>query len=85
MEALVGKEVVVDVESLFVFLGRLQLVGDKTLTLKNADVHDLRDSTTTREAYIREARVHGIQPNRKSVEVRLEKVVSVSLLQDVIE
>ncbi|GEM_PF-145739 len=85
VEELVGKIIVVDVESPFVYLGRLQEVRDKTLLLKNADVHDLRDSTTTREVYIRDARVHGVQPNRKSVQVRLDQIVSVSMLDDVIE
>jgi small nuclear ribonucleoprotein (snRNP)-like protein len=85
VEEFIGKQVVVDVESPFVYLGRLHALHDKTLVLKAADVHDMRDSTTTREVYVREARVHGIQPNRKTVYVRLEKVVSVSPLDDVIE
>ena len=84
MDEFVGKNVVVDVESMFVYVGKLQEVRDKTLVLKNADVHDLRDSKTTREIYVRDARVHGIQPNRKSVLVRLDKIVSVALLDDVI-
>ena len=85
MEEFIGKQVVVDVESPFVYLGRLHVINDKTLVLKAADVHDMRDSTTTREVYVREARVHGIQPNRKTVYIRLEKVVSISPLDDVIE
>lgn len=84
MDELVGKNVVVDVESPFVYVGRLHEVRDKTLILKSADVHDLRDSTTTREVYVRDARVHGIQPNRKSVQLRLDKVISIALLDDVI-
>ena len=84
MEEFVGKNVVVDVESPFVYVGRLHEVRDKTLVLKSADVHDLRDSTTTREVYVRESRVHGIQPNRKTVYIRLEKVVSISILDEVI-
>ncbi len=84
MEDLVGKPVVVDVVAPYVYLGKLVEVRDKTLVLKNADVHDLRDSTTTREVYVREARVHGLQSNRKLVYVRLEHVVSVSILEDVI-
>lgn len=83
MEDLTGRQVVVDVESPFVYVGRLHEVR-KTLVLKQADVHDLRDSTTTREVYVRDSRVHGIQANRKLVYVRLDKVVSVSLLEDVI-
>lgn len=84
MDEFVGKNVVVDVESPFVYVGRLHEVREKTLVLKIADVHDLRDSTTTREIYVRDARVHGIQPNRKSVQVRLDKVVSIAMLDDVI-
>ncbi len=84
MEEFVGKNVVVDVDSPYVYVGRLHEVRDKTLILRSADVHDLRDSTTTREVYVRDARVHGIQPNRKTVHVRLEKVVSIALLDDVI-
>ena len=85
MEDFIGKQVVVDVEAPFVYLGRLHAIHDKTLVLKAADVHDLRDSTTTREVYVRQVRVHGIQPNRKSVHIRLEKVVSISPIEDVIE
>ncbi len=85
MEEFIGKQVVVDVESPFVYLGRLHAINEKTLVLKATDVHDMRDSTTTREVYVREARVHGIQPNRKTVYIRLEKIVSISPLDDVIE
>ena len=84
MEEFVGKNVVVDVESPYVYVGRLHELRDKTLILRAADVHGLRDSTTTREVYVRDARVHGIQPNRKTVYVRLEKIVSISLLDEVI-
>lgn len=85
MENLIGQQVVVDVESAIVYLGRLHAIDDKTVVLKAVDVHDLRDSATTREVYVRESRVHGIQPNRKTVYIRLEKIVSVSPLEDVIE
>ncbi len=85
MEDFIGKQVVVDVEAPFVYLGRLAAIHDKTLVLKGADVHDLRDSATTREVYVREVRVHGIEPNRKSVHIQLEKIVSISPLEDVIE
>ncbi len=85
VEEFIGKHVVVDVEAPFVYLGRLHAIHEKTLVLKGVDVHDLRDSTTTREVYVRESRVHGIQPNRKTVYIRLEKVVSISPLEDVIE
>ncbi len=84
VEELLGKVVVIDVESPFVFVGKLVEVREKSLVLKQADVHDLRDSTTTREIYVRDARVHGIQANRKTVYVRIDQIVSVSHLDDVI-
>jgi ferredoxin-fold anticodon binding domain-containing protein len=84
VEHLVGKEIVIDVDSPFVYVGVLESVTTASLILTNADVHDLRDSTTSREIYIRDARVHGIQPNREAVIVRQERVLSVSLLKDVI-
>jgi hypothetical protein len=84
VEELIGKVVVIDVEALFVYVGKLVEVREKSLVLKQADVHDLRDSTTTREIYVRDARVHGIQANRKTVYVRTEQIVSVSHLDDVI-
>lgn len=84
MEELLGKVVVIDVASPFVYVGKLVEVREKSLVLKQADVHDLRDSTTTREIYVRDARVHGIQANRKTVYVRIDQIVSVSHLDDVI-
>ncbi|MEZ6062604.1 MAG: hypothetical protein R3C19_19855 [Planctomycetaceae bacterium] len=85
MQELVGNTVVIDVESLFVFVGTLSEVRDKTLILTNADVHDLRDSKTTRELYVLDSKVHGIRANRKRVLVPLHQVVSVSLLADVLQ
>lgn len=84
MEELLGKVVVIDVESPFVYVGKLLEIREKSLVLKQADAHDLRDSTTTREIYVRDARVHGIQANRKLVYVRTDRIVSISALDDVI-
>lgn len=83
MEQLLNKNVVVDVESMFVYLGQLTAVTDKTLTLIKADVHDLRDSTTTRERYILDSRMDGIRTNRERVLIARCGVVSISALEDV--
>lgn len=84
MEELLGRIVVIDVESPFVYVGKLLEIREKSVVLRQADVHDLRDSTTTREIYVRDARVHGIQANRKVVYVRTDGIVSISALDDVI-
>lgn len=81
----VGREVVLDVSSLYVYLGKLAAVDRHALILEDADVHDLRDTATNRERYVVEARHHGIRPNRRRVVVRREEVVSLSALEDVID
>lgn len=79
-----GSEVVVDVRSLFVYIGCLRDADAHYLVLTEADVHDLRDSTTNRELYVHETRLHGIRANRDRVLVRLDEIVSVSRLDEVI-
>jgi hypothetical protein len=82
--SLMGREVVVDVSSSFVFAGTLVDLDQNVLSLERADVHDLRDSTTTRERYTMETRMHGIRVNRQQAFVMLHQVVSVSALEDVL-
>ncbi|MGD2125274.1 MAG: hypothetical protein PVG99_04295 [Desulfobacteraceae bacterium] len=79
------KEVVLDTTSDFVYIGKLQDVGDYFITLEDADVHDRRESPSLNEKYIIDARKYGIRCNRKLVHIRLEEVISFSLLKDVIE
>lgn len=84
IESLFGREVVLDVAGPYVFLGRLTTADDKFLALEDADVHDLRDTATTREEYVLSARRHGISPNRRRAFVRTDDLVSLSALEDVI-
>ncbi len=85
LDELIGREVVLDATSLFVFVGTLVGQDQRYFTLENADVHDLRDTTTSRELYVLESKRHGIRSNRRRVLVRLEEIVSLSALDDVLE
>ncbi len=82
--ALRHKEVVIDLASQYVVLGTLISDEGPYLVLEDADVHDLRDSTTNREQYVVEARRHGIQANRKCTRLRKEEVVCIAKLEDVL-
>jgi hypothetical protein len=84
LASLLENEVVLDVAGPYVFLGRLVGGDEKYLALADADVHDLRDTATTREEYVIAARRHGVAPNRTKVFVRTADVVSISALRDVI-
>jgi hypothetical protein len=83
--SLMNREVVLDMSGSYVYLGRLVAEDARYLTLENVDVHDLRDTTTTRERYVLEAKIHGIRANRKRTLVRREEVLSVSALEDVLD
>lgn len=77
--------IVIDAVSEFVFTGTLVGGDHRYLILADADVHDLRDSKTTRDEYVIEIRRFGVRPNRSRVHVSRDQVVSVSLLSDVVE
>ena len=81
---LLGHVVVVDTRSPFVFLGRLQEVRETFAVLRDTDAHDLRETMTTREAYVLDAVRHGVNVNRAEVWVRWDEVVCVSRIDDVV-
>lgn len=81
---LLGKVVVVDTDSMFVYLGTLDRVEDHFVVLTNVDAHDRRESPSTKEQYIMETKKFGVKPNRKEVKVRKQLVVSISKLDDIL-
>ncbi len=85
LDELMGQKVVVDLRSTFVCLGTLQRGDDLYLELKNADLHDLRDTQTTRENYVAASLATGIKRNRKRVLLSRTDVVAISRLEDVVD
>jgi hypothetical protein len=82
--ALVAASVVVDTDTSYVYVGTLESVDGRFLTLADVDVHDMKDSRITKEIYALEALKHGVRANRRRVHVALARVVSVSKLEDVV-
>ena len=85
MENLVGQIVVIDLRSSFVCLGKLTKVMPDYLELKNADLHDLRDTETTRENYIAASAATGVKRNRKKLMLMRAEIVAIARLEDVVE
>jgi hypothetical protein len=85
LDEMIGEKVVVDMRSVYVILGTLVRVDATFLELKNADVHDLRDTDTSRENYIAASVATGIKRNRKKVLVNREEVAAISRLDDVVD
>lgn len=84
LQKLVGKEVVVDTRSPWIYIGKLAAVQTDCLLLNNVDVHDSSELSLSKERYVLASCETGIKANRHAVYVNLEYVVSVSPLSDVI-
>jgi hypothetical protein len=85
LQALLRRSVVLDTVSHYVYLGTLIGQDERYVYLEDADVHDLRDTNTTREVYVYESKRYGIKANRKRVMIRNDEVVSISALDDILE
>jgi hypothetical protein len=85
LEELIGQKVVIDFRSPFVCLGTLERVDEQFMQLRHADLHDLRDTDTTRENYVAASVATGIKRNRKRVLVCRSDVVALARLEDVVD
>jgi len=83
LEDYLGKQVVVDTDSHLIIMGTLVRVDRHYLTLEGVDVHDTCDSSSTKDNYIMEAHKYGLRTNRNGAKIRLARVVSISLIDDV--
>ena len=83
LEEMIGQKVVVDLRSEFVCLGTLVRVDEHFVEMRNADLHDLRDTDTTRENYVAACCVTGIKRNRKRMLLARDEVVAVARLDEV--
>jgi small nuclear ribonucleoprotein (snRNP)-like protein len=85
LEPFIGQKVVVDLKSPYVCLGTLVRFDEHFLEMKNADLHDLRDTDTTRENYVAASKNTGVKRNRRSVLIVRADMVALSRLEDVVE
>ena len=83
LDDLLNTKVVIDLRSEYVCLGTLLRYDEQFLELKNANLHDLRDTDTTRELYVIEARQNGISRNRKRLLLVRADIVGIARLDDV--
>jgi small nuclear ribonucleoprotein (snRNP)-like protein len=85
LDEFLNQRVVVDLSSPYVCLGKLTRYDDNFLEMKNADLHDLRDTETSRENYVAASVATGIKRNRKRVLLRRQEIVAISILEDVVD
>ena len=85
IEEFLNQRVVVDLRGEYVCLGTLSRFDDHFLEVCNADMHDLRDSDTTRENYVAASLTTGIKRNRRRLLLVRTEIVAITRLEDVVE
>lgn len=85
LDEFLDQKVVVDFRTEYVCLGTLKKYDAEFLDLRNADLHDLRDTDTSRENYVAASVATGIKRNRKRVLVSRAEVIAVSKMEEVVD
>ena len=85
VEELIGQRVVIDLRGEYVCLGTLNRLDEHFLELRNADLHDLRDTETTRENYVAASLATGIKRNRRSLLLVRAEIIAIARLEDVVD
>lgn len=83
LRPLLGTTVVVDTDASFIYLGVLERADAEFLVLNNVDVHDMGKGGLSKESYIHESTKIGVRPNRNRAWVRMDRVLSISPLDEV--
>jgi hypothetical protein len=76
---------VVDLKSSYVCLGTLVGFDREFLEIRDADLHDFRDSKATREVYVYDSVRLGIRRNRARLLLRREEIVAMTRFEDISE
>jgi hypothetical protein len=84
LQEYVNAKVVVDLRSPYVCIGTLVRFDADWLELRNADLHDFRDTETSRENYVAASLATGIKRNRKRLLLARADVVGVTRFEDVV-
>ncbi len=85
LDAMVGQVVVLDLKSSYVCLGTLEAIDPLFFVVVDADLHDFRDSSATREIYVYDSARLGIRRNRSRVLVRRDEVVALTRFAEIAE
>lgn len=80
--SLLGRIVVLDLADPFVVIGLLEEMDAAYYRLRDADLHDLRESGSTRDYYLYEIRQSGMKSNRSKLLIRRDAVVGLCAFDD---
>ena len=80
-----NKVIVLDTDSRWLYIGTLKAIEEDCYLIEDVDAHDLKETTTSRQNYLIGVKTHGLVFNRKMVRVCKEKVIGISMLEEILE
>ena len=80
---LAGAVVVVDFDGPWLAFGRLTGLTTAWIELTEADLHDLREGSSSRDVYALETQKLGVRVNRRRVRLPLAQIIAISRLDEV--
>lgn len=83
LEKYLKQKIVIDTRSSWIYMGVLEEIMAGAVVLSDVDVHENKDTATTKEVYVMESRATEIIPNRDRVYVNMDYIVSFSPLSEV--
>ncbi len=83
LKQFLNKKIVVDTSSSWIYIGTLENIGKDSIELSEVDVHDSKDTPTTKEIYLLDSKKTGIKSNRDRTYINLNYIISFSPLEDV--
>ncbi len=85
MQEFIGSVVVCDLADNYLVVGTLSEAGPHHVAFTQADLHDHRESSSSKDVYLIETRKFGVRANRTRVVVPRQLVIAVSTLDDIAE
>ena len=85
MQGFIGGVVVCDLADSHLIIGTLVEAGPHHVAFTDADLHDHRESNSSKDVYLIETRKFGVRANRTRVTVPRQLVIAVSRLDDIAE
>lgn len=81
----VSRIVVLDTDTSWIYIGTFKSEDEHYYYLSDADAFDMSEVNMTKHEYILKVKKDGLVVNRKNIVVAKEKIVALTLLEDIIE
>jgi|LSQX01.3.fsa_nt_gb hypothetical protein len=80
-----GKQVIIDTDSRWVYIGTFDTESPLCITLKQVDAFDHAEVSLSKHEYAILVKQDGIAPNRNEVDILKNKIIGITLLSNILD